>query len=139
MFDAAAQKVKTDYYQFLVRRKRLIEIMFTNGLTFFTEAINESFSKAPYFIQDINLSENGNLLIATYCSQVDESQNFIRTFRKIGSATYKEYREPVLEDGPKKFKVAFDQNGVIRKYRFELLPFMDNPNPIDHIHYHRGK
>ena len=44
------QKSKTDYFSFLVRRKRSLEMMFTNGLTYFSDPILDSLTKSPYFI-----------------------------------------------------------------------------------------
>ena len=51
LMDKHKQNTKpTDYFSFLVRRKRSLEVMLTNGLTYFSDPIEESFTKSPFFI-----------------------------------------------------------------------------------------
>ena len=53
--------------QFMVRRKRHLEIVYTNGLEYWTERVDKSEVKHPYYIQDIIMSPDNNILIS-YCS-----------------------------------------------------------------------
>lgn len=59
--------------EFLVRRKRSLEIMKTNGLNFTTTYITNSLVNAPIHISDSILSQNKKTIIAYYSVEGDDS------------------------------------------------------------------
>lgn len=66
--------------QFLIRRKKSLELMFTNGLNHTTSFIAHSEVQDPFHISDVMLSANNKSLIAYYSIQGNESQVFVKTF-----------------------------------------------------------
>ena len=55
-----------DANKFMVRRKRHLEMMYTDGLRFWTEKVERSEANHPYSLYDIILSPDNNTLLA-YC------------------------------------------------------------------------
>lgn len=49
--------------QFLIRRKRSLELMYTNGLCHWVTEIKGSKVESPYIISDISLSQDNRILI----------------------------------------------------------------------------
>ena len=45
-----------EYRQFMVRRKKHLEIIYTNGITYWSEIVEKSAVNHPYFVQDIMMS-----------------------------------------------------------------------------------
>ena len=66
--------------EFLVRRKRSLEIMRTNGLNFQTTYIANSQVNAPIHISDSILSLNKRTIIAYYSMEGDDSQVSVKCF-----------------------------------------------------------
>ena len=52
--------------QFLVRKKNSLELMYTNGLTHWTDHVANSEVKPPFSISDVSLSSNNATIIAYY-------------------------------------------------------------------------
>ena len=50
--------VAKEYRQFMVRRKKDLEIIYTNGVVYWTEKIQKSKVFSPFFIQDIMVSQD---------------------------------------------------------------------------------
>ena len=57
------------FRQFLVRRQRSLEVMFTNGLYQWSERVPGSECKHPFGVSDIILSQNSAHLLAYYSPQ----------------------------------------------------------------------
>lgn len=68
---ASAEKdegpVKKVFRQFIVRRKRSMEIMLTNGLTYWTEPVPNSETYEPFEIIDMAISNDKRLLVIQQC------------------------------------------------------------------------
>lgn len=78
--------------QFLVRRKRSLELMYTNGLYHSVEQINNTRVDAPQIISDITLSQNNQKLIVFFSIVGNNAQVQIKTFHWDSSAqTFLEY------------------------------------------------
>jgi len=58
--------------KFLVRRKRQLELMFTNGLNHWTVYIMESAVDEPFHISDIKLSDDNRTIIVYYSLSSNE-------------------------------------------------------------------
>lgn len=81
---------------FLIRRRRSLEVMYTNGLSHWTEFIEKSDVKAPFIISDINLSSSCNKLIAFYSVMGNEAQVSIKTFMKNQYNSFDFYEDSYL-------------------------------------------
>lgn len=66
VYDNAENKEIQCYRQILVRRKRCLQVMFTNGLMYMTSDIPKSEANKPFVISDIMLSSNGQKLVVFY-------------------------------------------------------------------------
>jgi hypothetical protein len=66
--------------QFLVRRKRVLELMITNGLTFQVMEIQSSRCDPPYEISDIMLSKDNSILLAYYSLESNYKKFYVRQF-----------------------------------------------------------
>lgn len=78
-------------------------------------------------------------LIVTYCSQLDESQRFVKTFRKLHNRIFIEYKDKLFDELKNYTSLVFDSNGDIHRYRFTLLDDIDDPDPIEFIRLKKGK
>ena len=66
VYDSVDNKDVQCYRQILVRRKRCLQVMFTNGLMYMTYDVPGSFAQKPFIISDIMLNANGDKLIVFY-------------------------------------------------------------------------
>jgi hypothetical protein len=89
-------KKKKQFRKFLVRRQRSLEIMFTNGLYYWSEMVPNSEIKHPFEIQDIILSKNFKHLLVYYSPVGFQSQVKIKTFVKNESENFDDYEHNQL-------------------------------------------
>ena len=75
------EKRQLCFRQILVRRKRLLEILFTNGLIYMNVVVPESAAIKPYVISDIMLSANNSNLIVFYSILGKETSGHIKIFK----------------------------------------------------------
>mmetsp|Transcript_27878 Transcript_27878/g.42162 ORF Transcript_27878/g.42162 Transcript_27878/m.42162 type:complete len:256 (+) Transcript_27878:298-1065(+) len=76
---AVGGQSKQQLREFIVRRKRSLETLLTNGLFQWTNYIENAMVNSPLFISDLSFS--GVSLLVTY-SSTDMNQKFIRLFRR---------------------------------------------------------
>ena len=53
-----------EYRQFMVRRRKHLEIMYTNGIVYWNQKVAKSEVKTPYFIQDIIMDKKCKTLLS---------------------------------------------------------------------------
>jgi len=53
-----------EYRQFMVRKLRHLEIIYTDGLEYWTEQVDKSEVKPPYYIADILMSNENDILLS---------------------------------------------------------------------------
>lgn len=105
--------------QYIIRRKRSLEIMITNGLSFQTHHIFNSMVPSPLLIYDVVLSHDKQKLIAFYSTEHGENAIY-RTFR-LGQKNLFEYYEDEQSrrmQNPKNVKM--DQYGDLYEIIIEL-------------------
>ena len=79
---------------FLVRRKRSLEIMYTNGLYHWVEPINNTRVHPPFIISDITLSQNNQKLFVFFTMSGNSAQVQIKTFYwDYPAQTFLEYED----------------------------------------------
>lgn len=68
--------------QFLVRRRKSLEIMLTNGIHHWVKPIDKSETNRPYVTHKVQLSQNNEKIIIYYDTEKQEGSNkqFFRTF-----------------------------------------------------------
>ena len=63
VIDAGMKMVK-EYRQFMVRKLRHLEIIYTDGLEYWTVQVDQSEVKPPYYIADILMSNDNGILLS---------------------------------------------------------------------------
>lgn len=80
--------------QYIIRRKRTLETMVTNGLSFQTYPIQSSFVPPPMIIYDVTLSQDKQKLIAFIANEMGDNA-YYKTFRLSQAKKFVEYVDDV--------------------------------------------
>ena len=106
--------------QFLVRRRRCLQIMFTNGLNFQTYQIDKSQESHPFFISNLKLSQNKRTIILHYSMERSNLLVGVKTFEIQLDGRYHLIEDNWLKD-IKLFKnFYFDSEGHIKETRIHI-------------------
>lgn len=113
---------KKVYRQFLVRRKRHLEIMLTNGLTFWTEQVPQSKVTKPYYIQDMTLSKNNSTLVIQVALQDNDASFYSKIYKYNNTSNNFEYDDSSKWGNKNKQQknLALDKDGEIYSIDIEI-------------------
>jgi len=126
--------------KFLIRRKLSLEVLYTNGLIYWTEFINQSDVSPPYNITDITLSKDNTKLIAAYSPQENESIVKLRFFKANAENKFVYNDDQALMGITNLKNIYIDKLNDVTAIQIELCKFSSNKrggNALEHIHVRR--
>ena len=108
--------------QFLVRKKRSLELMYTNGLNCYSMKIPNSDVQPPFNVSDITLSNNGKIILAYY-SVSGNDQYLLKTFKQdpIDEYQFQQYQHSFNTERKLSRNIVFDKNDNIMEIKINLL------------------
>ena len=82
------QEAAIQYRKFLVRRKHILEVMYTNGVIQRTEEIEDSM-EADYFISEIQMRQDQRQFVVRYINEKNPLMAFYRGFDENKHGVFK--------------------------------------------------
>lgn len=107
-----------EYRKFLIRRKLIMEMMYTNGLSHRTEPIMMSQPRPGYQVAEVKMKKDFSQFVALYANDNSASAVYYRAFDEDSEQGYK-YNEQVVIDEYKNFN--FDAESKPKQFVVKIV------------------